>query len=144
MPQLDSSWFASQIFWLLIGFCILYLFVVKNFTPRVREIVAERNSYIDELQRKASKISNEALQIQNESEIMLEDFMSELRVKEYNQIKAHNFEIDGKKEILLEDFNKKISAFEVKLNDNFAQLKNDIDVDEIVVLAAKNLGIEVK
>lgn len=46
MPQLDSSTFASQIFWLIVAFATLYYLLKTKALPRVGEILETRQDRI--------------------------------------------------------------------------------------------------
>lgn len=60
MPQLDPTSFASQIFWLVVIFLALYFVVWKVALPKVARVLEERQTHIDELLEKASKLKDEA------------------------------------------------------------------------------------
>lgn len=47
MPQLDSTWFASQIFWLFICFAVLYIFLSRIILPPLQGILSTRKGKID-------------------------------------------------------------------------------------------------
>lgn len=60
MPQLDSTWYASQLFWLCISFFTL-LFIMANFiVPRIADILARRQNKIDEYIDKAAETKRRA------------------------------------------------------------------------------------
>lgn len=46
MPQLDVSTFASQIFWLIITFSVLYYLLTRKALPRVAEVLEARQDRI--------------------------------------------------------------------------------------------------
>jgi F-type H+-transporting ATPase subunit b len=46
MPQLDATWFASQIFWLIIAFATLYYLLSRKALPRLAEILEARQDRI--------------------------------------------------------------------------------------------------
>ena len=60
MPQLDPSSYASQIFWLVVTFVILYLLMWKVALPRVSALLRERQERIDDDLEKASRLKAEA------------------------------------------------------------------------------------
>ena len=47
MPQLDPTWFASQLFWLLISFIFLYAIISKLMLPSLLHVMAARKDTID-------------------------------------------------------------------------------------------------
>jgi F-type H+-transporting ATPase subunit b len=46
LPQLDSTWFANQLFWLVVTFTILYLIVSRFIVPSVSQVLEVRESAI--------------------------------------------------------------------------------------------------
>lgn len=60
MPQLDFSTFASQIFWLVVTFGVLYLIMARSALPVIREVLQTRQTRIFEDLRKAEKLKEEA------------------------------------------------------------------------------------
>ena len=46
MPQLDPEYWASQAFWLILIFTLLYLSISKLFVPKIRNSIDVRNSKI--------------------------------------------------------------------------------------------------
>ena len=60
MPQLDPSSYASQLFWLVVTFAILYLLMWKVALPRVSALLRERQETIDDDLEKAAKLKAEA------------------------------------------------------------------------------------
>lgn len=47
MPQLDTSTWPSQLFWLAISFAILYFVVSRIVIPRTGGVIAERKNTVD-------------------------------------------------------------------------------------------------
>lgn len=71
MPQLDTSSFLSQIFWLIISFSFLYLMVSKIFYPKTKNILNLRHSKISSDLKKAEELNNEAESIKTQCESLL-------------------------------------------------------------------------
>ena len=42
MPQFESQYFLSQIFWFVICFTIIYLTISKIYIPKIKEIIKKR------------------------------------------------------------------------------------------------------
>lgn len=42
MPQLDPTWFASQLFWLAVTFVTLYVLLARFILPPLQDIIARR------------------------------------------------------------------------------------------------------
>lgn len=47
MPQLDPTWFASQLFWLFVSFSVLYLLLSRLILPPLQNVIASRKGAID-------------------------------------------------------------------------------------------------
>jgi F-type H+-transporting ATPase subunit b len=60
MPQLDPQWFASQIFWLIIAFSILYYLLSRKALPRVAEILEARQDRVAADLDQAQRLRREA------------------------------------------------------------------------------------
>ena len=73
MPQLDPKYWASQAFWLILIFTLLYLAISKFFVPKIRNSIDVRNSKIkDDL--------DEAKNLKDMSEKKLKEYESLLKM----------------------------------------------------------------
>jgi F-type H+-transporting ATPase subunit b len=68
LPQLDVQTYASQIFWLIISFIVLYLLVAKVAMPRISEVLEERQERIEDDLDKADTLKKEAYVVRAEYE----------------------------------------------------------------------------
>ena len=60
MPQLDSSTFTSQIFWLVICFFSMMFIMSKFIIPKIAEVIERRQRKIDGYLNKATHFKQEA------------------------------------------------------------------------------------
>lgn len=60
MPQLDPSFFLTQLFWLVITFTILYVVLWRIALPKLADILEERQERIDEDLRRAETFKRDA------------------------------------------------------------------------------------
>ena len=67
MPQLDPKYWASQAFWLILVFSILYISIAKFYLPKIKKNLDDRESKIKEDLDEANKLKN----------------LSEKKIKEY-------------------------------------------------------------
>ncbi len=86
MPQLDPTYWASQAFWLILVFTILYISISKFYLPKIKDNLDNRENKIKEDLENANKFKEE----------------SEAKLKEYNSILEN-----AKKEILKIHFESK-------------------------------------
>jgi len=115
MPQLDTEFWLSQIFWLTITFSILFLLLSKLILPKISANLETRKSLILENISTAEKKREE----------------SELKIKEYNEIieksknEAKNL-VNQAKEKLTKDINKKKEALEKDLSNEIQKAEMEI------------------
>ena len=115
MPQLDPTYWASQAFWLILVFTILYISIAKFYLPKIKNNLDDRENKIKEDLDAANKFND----------------LSELKFKEYEKILE-----DSKKEVLkihLESKNKldkdiqtKKSAMEKEINNEINKAQKEI------------------
>ena len=64
LPQLDCSHYTSQIFWLVVCFCILILAMMKVFIPRINSKLKAREDAITTLQREVKRLQCREAELQ--------------------------------------------------------------------------------
>ena len=60
MPQLDPTWFASQLFWLAITFTMLYFVLSRLVLPPLMEVTARRQQTVEGDVAQAQSLKSEA------------------------------------------------------------------------------------
>lgn len=84
LPQLDSSTFPSQIFWLIVSFLTLYYLLSKKALPRVAEILEARQDRIGSDLDRAARLRAEAEEAQKRHE----QVVAEAQARAAAQLKA--------------------------------------------------------
>ena len=79
MPQLDPKYWASQAFWLILVFTILYISIAKFYLPKIKNNLDNRENKIKDDLEDANKFKD----------------LSESKLKEYEKILE-----DAKKEVI--------------------------------------------
>ena len=108
MPQLDSTYWASQAFWLILVFTILYISITKFYLPKIKNNLDDRENKIKEDLEAANKFKE----------------LSELKLKEYEKIL-----MISKKEVIkihLESKNKLDKDIQTKKNIMEKEIENEI------------------
>jgi len=59
MPQFDSTFFPSQLFWLLITFLSLYWVIARFAIPRIRDVLEQRGNTIQDDLDRAERLKTE-------------------------------------------------------------------------------------
>ena len=132
MPQLDPEYWASQAFWLILIFTLLYLSISKFFVPKIRNSIDVRNS----------KIKDDLDEAKN-----LKD-MSEKKLKEYESLivnarrEVQKIYTDSKKKLNNDIQNKKKSV-EKEIDDAVEKAQYEINnlkknsIDDILKISEK-------
>lgn len=77
MPQLNTEFYISQLFWLFVVFTLLYLFVKLVFVPKISSVVEFRSRSIETNITKAETIVNNTKQIKAEIQEILDSARNE-------------------------------------------------------------------
>ena len=140
MPQLDPTYWASQVFWLTIIFSAIYFLIAKIFVPKIkgnidaresqiRKDIDEANSLKEEADRKLKKYNS----LIDEAKLEARKILSEGRKKinEDIQSKKEQIEKDIQKETL--EATKEIKKFKInslnKVNIISEEIVSDIIQD---------------
>ena len=60
MPQLNLATFASQAFWLVLSFCLLWMLLSIFIMPKITNVIEQRKRKINDYIRKAEKLNFQA------------------------------------------------------------------------------------
>ena len=123
MPQLDPKYWASQTFWLILVFTILYISIAKFYLPKIK----------GNLDNRENKIKDDLDAANNFKE------MSELKLKEYEKILENS-----KKEVIklhLESKNKLDKDIKEKKSIMEKEIENEITRAQKEITELKNNSI---
>ena len=116
MPQLDPKYWASQAFWLILIFIILYISIAKFYLPKIKNNLDDRENKIKEDLDDANKFKELSEAKFKEYEKILEDAKKEV-------IKIH---IDQKNS-LDKDIKSKKATLEKQIEDEIFKAQKEID-----------------
>ena len=109
MPQLDPKYWASQAFWLILVFTILYISISKFYLPKIKNNLEDREN-------KIKKDIDDANKIKELSETRLKEYERILENAKREVIKIHleskntlDKDIHKKKETIEKEIEKEIS-----------------------------------
>jgi len=97
MPQLDPTYWASQAFWLILIFTLLYLILSKMFIPKIKENIDDRENKIKDDLDEAQELRAIADQKLKEYEIIIENAKKEFQKIIFESKNKLNAEIQNKK-----------------------------------------------
>ena len=123
MPQLDPTYWASQAFWLILVFTILYISIAKFYLPKIKNNLDDRENKIKEDLDAANKFKE----------------FSELKLKEYEKILMRS-----KKEMIkihLESKNKLDKDIQAKKSAMEKEIENEISKAQKEIAELKKSSI---
>lgn len=129
MPQLDTTSYLGQIFWLFISFCTMYVLMARFALPHVRMILERREEVIQNNLEQASqtKASAEDIKISYDTALRQADQKADDYLKEESEKLA---KIYAQK---LEDANGrilgKIQKTEKSIHVQMQKMKEDVEAD---------------
>ena len=115
MPQLDPTYWASQAFWLILIFSVLYISISKFYLPKIKDNLENRENKIKEDLEDASKFKEE-------SEIKLKEYDKILERAKKEVSKIH-FE---SKNILKKNIEEKKRDIEQQIEKDFTKTQKEI------------------
>ena len=137
MPQLDPKYWASQAFWLILVFTVLYFSISKFYLPKIKNNLDDRENRIKDDIEDANKSKELSESKFNEYEKILEDAKKEV-IKIQIESKAKlDKDIQTKKETIEKEIEKEILKAQKEIND---LKKNSIsDIQKISENIASNI-----
>ena len=117
MPQLNTEFWASQIFWLILIFSSLYLIIWKIFLPRITYSIENRKSRIVNDLDEAQKLKENAEKKLNEYNKIIEESKKEAKKIIEDSKKKLDGEIEDKKQKFNDEIEKELIAAEKEIKD---------------------------
>ena len=121
MPQLDPTYWASQAFWLILVFTILYISISKLYLPKIKDNLDNRESKIKEDLENANKFKEQSEAKVKEYSIILENAKKEISKIHYDSKTILEKDIQSKKEVMEKEIEKKI----LKTQQEISELKKN-------------------
>lgn len=127
VPQLDTSYWCSQIIWLVICLSILVVFFKKIFLPKISASITIRDNHIKTIKKSIDELAKEYENLAKEL-----NSIDEKKIRETQRILN---ETKAKCDIIL---NEQIKSFDLKNKNTVFNTKKD--ADELI----KNLDTMIK
>ena len=115
MPQLNTEYWASQIFWLILIFAILYLIIWKIFLPRITYSIENRKSRLVNDLDEVQKLKENAEKKLNEYNIIIEKSKKEAKKIIEDSKKKLDRDIESKKHKFNDEIEKELVATEEEI-----------------------------
>ena len=108
MPQLDPTYWASQAFWLILVFSILYVSISKFYLPKIKENLDNRDNKIKEDLENANKFKELSEAKIKEYQIILDNAKKEVSKIHFESKNTLDKDIKSKKETMEKEIEKEI------------------------------------
>ena len=109
MPQLDPKYWASQAFWLILVFSILYTSIAKFYLPKIKKNLDDRENKIKEDLDEANKMKSLSEKKLNEYNMILEKSKKEVSKILLDSKTILNKSVKSKKEIMEKEIENQIA-----------------------------------
>ena len=108
MPQLDPKYWASQAFWLILVFIILYVSLSKFYLPKIKSNLDNRENKIKEDLENANKFKEQSEAKLKEYGLILDKAKKEVNKIHFDSKTTLDKDIQSKKEIIEKEIEKEI------------------------------------
>ena len=108
MPQLDPTFWASQAFWLILVFAILYISVSKFYLPKIKNNLDNRENKIKDDIENANKFKEQSEAKAKEYEVILQNAKKEISKIHFESKNILDKDIQSKKEVMEKEIEKEI------------------------------------
>ena len=108
MPQLDPTYWASQAFWLILVFTILYISISKFYLPKIKDNLDNRENKIKEDLENANKFKEESEAKLKEYDLILENAKKEVSKIHFESKSTLDKDIQSKKDSMEKEIEKEI------------------------------------
>jgi F-type H+-transporting ATPase subunit b len=137
MPQLDPKYWASQAFWLILVFTILYISIARFYLPKIKSNLDDRENKIKDDIEDANKFKESAELKMKEYEKILENAKKEVIKIHLESKNRLDKDIKIKKEIIEKEIEKEI----LKAQKEIGELKKGSvsDIQKISENIASNI-----
>ena len=115
MPQLDPTYWASQAFWLILVFTILYISIAKFYLPKIK-------SNLDNRENKIKEDLDSANKFKDQSELKFKEYEKILENSKKEVIKIH---LDSKNK-LDKDMRAKKDIIEKEIENELTKIQKEI------------------
>ena len=108
MPQLDPTYWASQAFWLILVFTILYISISKFYLPKIKDNLDNRENKIKEDLENANKFKEQSEAKAKEYGVIIENAKKEVSRIHFESKNILDKDIQSKKKAMEKEIEKEI------------------------------------
>ncbi|MFP4098563.1 MAG: hypothetical protein ACLFP8_01880 [Alphaproteobacteria bacterium] len=141
LPQLDTSTYIGQIFWLTIVFSVMYAFFSRKTVPEISRTLENRTDRITSDLDSAERLKNEVAELQSS----YEEKLTQAHTRAYSALLDAEKEMKEHAEKRADEFQqralKKVEELELKIEEELELAKKDMDkvAAEIAIIATEKI-----
>lgn len=146
MAQLDVSTWASQIFWLVITFAVLYFVLAKFILPKIDEGLTNRGDRIADDLEEAARMNQEAQQ----AELDYQQAMADAKAKAHNISETTRKSVDAEIEADIAEAEAEFARKQSEADARIAKVKaaglakvDDVALETVAAILDKVAGVKV-
>jgi F-type H+-transporting ATPase subunit b len=121
MPQLNTEFFVTHLFWLVVTFSFLLVFLWRISLPRIGNVLEKRERKINEDLTAAKELQAEAEKIQD----IIETQLKQARLNTSEMIKKTSTSLNEKSQVELSKLEKSLDAKIVESHEAIEKSKNE-------------------
>ena len=115
MPQLDPTYWASQAFWLILIFSILYISISRFYLPKIKNNLDDRENKIKEDLENANKFKQQSETKIKEYELIIENAKKEINKIHFDSKNLLDKDIQSKKDAMEKDIEKEVAKAQIDI-----------------------------
>lgn len=146
MPQLDSTWYISQLFWLVVSFIAMFIVIWKFIMPLCKATVDYRQSILDTNLKNAEDFKSKAETYSNEYDKCVEDLNKKTqetfaKMMEDVNLSQKKLEEDYKKEFdkVIFENSQKIEVIKKEASENIKSIAETLTKQ--IISSIENLSV---
>jgi F-type H+-transporting ATPase subunit b len=162
LPQLDPTWFPSQLFWLAATFVVMYFVVARGLLPKIQHVLDARENKLSGDLDAAANMKSQAAKAQTDYEASLKSaradaqkMVAEVTASIKKKAEEKNHDLDAKLTVQIAEAEKSITEATLKAMDNLKpaaaevsalmietilQQKMDMKLIEAAIAGQRKLG----
>ncbi len=126
MPQLDPTWFASQVFWLAICFVALYFMLSRLVLPPLLDIMAKRTDTLATDIDTAQRLKSEAEQARLDYEKVLAKARGDAQAAMNDAVADQKLKAEAKGKELEKQIEQKLATATAQIEAKKATMMNEL------------------
>ena len=137
MPQLDPTYWASQAFWLILVFTILYISISRFYLPKIKDNLNNRENKIKEDLENANKLKEQAEIKLKEYELILKNAKKDVSKIHFESKNNLDKDIKFKKDKIEKEIENKV----VKAQKEIEEFKKN-SINSVITIS-RNIASEI-